>query len=106
MRLSGDRRRRRLPRRDVVTQKQLDGLLYGLGRKIRELVVAPLEKRIAELEARQIKMAGVWKEGIAYEENSLVSFQGGLWLARAATSARPGSGSPAWRLAVKRGAAG
>ena len=67
-------------------------------------VIAPLKARIAELEQKQLKLGGVWKAGERYAENTLVSFQGGLWICRADnTGARPGSGSPAWRLAVKRG---
>ena len=31
------------------------------------------------------------------------AIQGGLWLSRAPTEAKPGGGSPAWRLAVKSG---
>ena len=34
-------------------------------------------------------------------EKTLVSYHGGLWISRADTEARPGSGSPAWRLTVK-----
>ena len=44
---------------------------------------------------------GGWKAGERYRENTLVSYHGGLWISRADTEARPGSGSPAWRLTVK-----
>ena len=67
------------------------------------LVTNPLVARIKELEAKQLKLGGVWKASERYTENTLVSFQGGLWLARADTDTRPGAGSPAWRLAVKSG---
>jgi hypothetical protein len=70
----------------------------ALGAHLREL-----KQRLVELEQRQLKLGGTYKSGVTYDENTLVSFQGGLWLSRSTTTARPGSGSPAWRLAVKRG---
>ena len=95
------------PIRSGITQAQLDRrlsrLCEALGRGIRKLVVEPLERKIADLEQKQLKLGGVWKAGERYKENTLVSFQGGLWISRADTTARPGSGSPSWRLCVKKG---
>ena len=42
------------------------------------------KKKIADLEQKQLKLGGTWKAGERYAENTLVSFQGGLWLSRAA----------------------
>jgi hypothetical protein len=72
----------------------------------RKAVREELDRLTRELEAKALKLGGCWKAGERYAENTLVSFQGGLWISRADTSARPGSGSPSWRLAVKRGDAG
>lgn len=44
----------------------------------------------------------IWREG-DYEAGDAVTFGGSLWIALRATSAKPGDGSPDWRLAVKKG---
>jgi hypothetical protein len=67
------------------------------------MVKQELDRRQAELEAKQLKLGGVWRAGEHYAENTLVTHAGGLWISRAPTEARPGSGSPSWRLAVKSG---
>jgi hypothetical protein len=82
-----------------VTEEQLGRLLEKVGRAIKQ----ELDRRIAELEAKQLKLGGVWKAGQSYGENTLVTYAGGLWISRAPTEARPGNGSPSWRLAVKSG---
>lgn len=46
---------------------------------------------------------GVFKEGNDYVTGDGVSWAGSFWIAREATTAKPGDGSTAWRLAVKRG---
>ncbi len=83
---------------DVSTARLARTFGEALGAHLREL-----KQRLVELEQRQLKLGGTYKSGVTYDENTLVSFQGGLWLSRSTTTARPGSGSPAWRLAVKRG---
>lgn len=83
---------------DARLDKFAEGIGEALGAHLREL-----KQRLVELEQRQLKLGGTYKSGVTYDENTLVSFQGGLWLSRSTTTARPGSGSPAWRLAVKRG---
>ena len=94
------------PRSKFVTDKSLGRTLEGIGRLVRKAIreaTEPLQKKIAELEQKQLTLGGVWKAGERYKENTLVSFQGGLWISRADTTARPGSGSPSWRLCVKKG---
>jgi hypothetical protein len=96
------------PIRSGITQRQLDKKIGDLLKRMGEIIgkeLRTLRQRVAELEAGQLTMAGTWKPGERYRQNSLVSFQGGLWLCLADTDTRP-AGSPAWRLAVKRGAAG
>jgi hypothetical protein len=91
-----------VPQPRGVTQGDFDHALKYIGEAIgKEL--KKLRDRIVALEQGQLKMGGTWKAGERYAENTLVSFQGGLWISRADTEARPGSGSPAWRLCVKRG---
>jgi len=48
----------------------------------------------------------VWTDAAPYEEADLVTHDGSVWIAKRATRARPGEGSPDWQLAVKRGAQG
>jgi len=49
---------------------------------------------------------GVYQDGRRYEKADAVTYAGSFWIAQAETSARPGQGATAWRLAVKRGADG
>lgn len=49
---------------------------------------------------------GVWTAGGGAEEADLVTHDGSVWIAKCATVARPGDGSPDWQLVVKRGAQG
>jgi hypothetical protein len=66
--------------------------------------VAELDDAVAALEARKsLFYAGVWEADESYEEGDFVTDRGSLWHANRATSARPGDGSGAWTLAVKRG---
>ena len=46
---------------------------------------------------------GVFDAGKQYERGDCVTFDGAIWHANAATTARPGDGSQVWTLAVKRG---
>jgi hypothetical protein len=65
----------------------------------------PLEARIAALEARpELKHRGIWRENKSYQEASLVTHAGSLWLCKRKTKARPGQ-SPHWQLIVKSGSA-
>src|SRR5262245_43814415 len=68
-----------------------------LRREITDELVAPLAARIAALEARPasgpgIEYRGIWQAGEKYSAGAMTTFQGGLWLCRAAsTFTRPGS---------------
>ena len=46
---------------------------------------------------------GIWREGKTYHQGDGVTFGGSFWIAQRATTAKPGDGSPDWRLAVKKG---
>ncbi len=59
---------------------------------------------------RKIKLAttiyrGVWREG-AHEKGDIVTWAGSSWHCERDTEDKPGGGSDAWRLMVKRGADG
>jgi hypothetical protein len=46
---------------------------------------------------------GVWTEGRAYEPGDGVTWAGSEWHCQTATTTKPGDGSKAWTLKVKRG---
>jgi len=46
---------------------------------------------------------GVYVVGKVYDTGDCVTWAGSLWHCNAETTTRPGDGSPAWTLAVKRG---
>ena len=98
------------PNTPALTKRDLDRALSRLsvtiGKAVAQMVVKPLQARIAELEQKQLTLGGVWREGQHYAERTLCQKDGGLWLSMAPTSAKPGNGSPAWKLVVKKGAAG
>ena len=67
---------------------------------------AALAARVKCLEDRPVpKYCGVWSAGKTYQENSLVTKQGSLWIAKRTTAAFPGGGAEpdSWQLCVKRG---
>jgi len=60
---------------------------------------------VHEIKTALVLDAGVWKEGQAYVPGDAVTMGGSLFIAQAATTAKPGK-SDEWRLAVKRGTDG
>jgi hypothetical protein len=90
-----------------LTRAIVKGLVPVLREKFTaqiEEAVAPLRRRIAELEAEpSAKWLGVWREGKSFRAGSLVTHQGGLWHAETTTMNRPGDASGDWKLAVKKG---
>jgi hypothetical protein len=66
--------------------------------------IAALEQKVAQLEARPLpKWCGVFEDGKAYSEASLITDRGSLWLATRDTAQRPGDAGSGWRLVVKKG---
>ncbi len=87
--------------------RNLEQIAGGLAPVIKEAIaeaVAPLERRIKELEARPaMKYCGVFDATKVYHVGDFVTDGGSLWhCADTNIGARPGS-SEAWQLAVKRG---
>lgn len=65
--------------------------------------VTALECRIKDLEARPtISYQGTFNEGQSYRAGDAVTHRGGLWVARADTSIKPGDPGSKFTLAVKR----
>ena len=62
-------------------------------------LMAEVDRRIAAQPT--VHHAGTWKEG-AFKGGALVTDKGSLWLAKRATTGRPGQ-SDAWQLVVKNG---
>jgi len=65
-----------------------------------------VEKRLADLEAQpRLAYEGVWREGVSYEQGSLVTRSGSMWHANKATREKPGTCDD-WTLCVKDGRRG
>ena len=64
--------------------------------------IAELESKIYVIETTQLRYRGTWKPG-TYNEGSVVTSSGSMWIAKSVTSERPGNGATAWQLTVKRG---
>lgn len=79
-----------------------DQLAESLGIAIAQYV-APLRKRIDELEARPTPTwAGPYQQGRAYAALSFVVHSGSLWISKCSTVLKPG-GNDDWQLCTKRG---
>lgn len=83
-------------------------LAAAIGQVLRPLIarVAALEAQLAAIEQSGLKgfadlHRGPWREGETYRRSELCAHNGGLWLARANTSARPGEPGAGWELIVK-----
>ena len=64
--------------------------------------VNSLTARLADLEARSVHFAGVWKAGTSYDVNALVVHFGATWISLCPTSGeRPGSDGAIWQLTAK-----
>ena len=80
-----------------VVGKEFRDLHEGLSSRI-----ADLESRVYVTETTQLRYRGTWKPG-TYNEGSVVTSSGSMWIAKSVTSERPGNGATAWQLTVKRG---
>lgn len=83
----------------TFNEKIIDALAEGAREHIGRLI-APLQRRIEELEAGAFSYEGVFEEGRRYRRNQFVTWQGSLWHCAGETGARPGTSS-LWRLCVK-----
>jgi hypothetical protein len=73
----------------------------------RDARIEALERRLAEVEARATKAAGiqyrgVWHEKASYVQNDAVTYSGSMWVALEDGPGQPGR-DEGWQLAVKRG---
>lgn len=88
------------------------------GKAIRDHVQEKLAPVLAELDAvkaeladlqdvvrseKSLKYRGVHEPNVAYDVGDTVTLGGSLWHCNVLTKERPGEGSKAWTLAVKRG---
>ena len=96
--------KRTTPRNKKMTRADLEMFAASIGKCIGE-ELQPLTQRIDELEKRSlgVKWAGIWSDGTRYEEGSLITDRGSLWLVTASTSDRPGDNASAYRLVCKSG---
>lgn len=68
--------------------------------------IAALEAKVEAIEDRGVAYRGIWQAAEQYERGNLVTLDDSIWHANTSTRAKPGNGSKAWTLAVKRGADG
>lgn len=80
--------------KDIFTADQFEVLS-----QVFEAILAEVDKRIAAQPS--VRHVGVWREG-KFKSGSLCTHQGGLWLAKHDTDARPGV-DESWLLVVKSG---
>jgi hypothetical protein len=67
--------------------------------------IVPLQERIKALEARPttgVKYCGIWRGNCEFDEGSLVTHAGGLWVSKSQTNDKPGTSSN-WQLVSKSG---
>jgi hypothetical protein len=66
--------------------------------------VVELENELSAVKALPaVTYRGVYRDGDEYQPGSMVTFAGSTWHVNEVTRERPGEGSKAWTLAVKRG---
>lgn len=94
-----------------MTKEEMAGFIRGIAPVIRseldqrDVRIAALERRIADLEARpRMVYRGTWAPDAVYGIGEYATDHGSVWHCNAAagTRERPGN-SAAWTLAVKRG---
>ena len=102
--------------------KRIDAMVAGIASVVKQYVeqrltrlsemlgeeAGMMEKRLADrigsLERRrELCYRGVWQPATSYVENSVVTQDGSLFIAKEETTLKPGDGNGAWQLAVKRG---
>jgi len=91
-----------------LDDKAVAALTGALAPVIKDYIKAqvdPLERRLGDIEASGIKYCGVWQRANLYRKGSVVTEQGGAWVALGdSEGVRPGEGgTDAWQLLVRAG---
>ena len=89
----------------MLKMKDYQNLGEMTGKAIKD-AVAPLEKRIAELESRPagLDYKGIYKPEYSYAKNAGVTHAGSIWVAlKDLPPKEPGDANSGWQLAVKKG---
>lgn len=62
-----------------------------------------LSARVEQLEAGGVRYAGIWQRALSYPKGTVVTSDGGMWVALRDTSEgeKPGEAPNAWQLAAK-----
>jgi hypothetical protein len=97
-----------LQSRQYETPDWMKKLLLFIGWFARELArqeIAPLLRRIEELEKRGIEYRGIYQRSCEYRRGSMITHDGNLWccITDAEVNESPGSHPSKWQLAVKAG---
>lgn len=91
------------PGRDALRVQDIDLTLEPDGRTLLITLDDGDVSFAAEIGIPTMIYRGVFKDGDAYERGDTVTWAGSLWHCDLPTKDRPGEGSDAWTLAVKRG---
>jgi Collagen triple helix repeat (20 copies) len=89
--------------RDGFSLEQFDAELAEGGRLLVLTLTSGALVQRRELRTALMLYRGVYRDGAPYEPGDTVTWGGSIWHCNAATSDRPGDGSKAWTLAVKKG---
>lgn len=82
-----------------------DELMAVVDAKVAERLGAAVQLAVDAYAATlpRVEYRGVFKDGEMYDRGNFVTWAGSLWSANENTTEKPGDGSKAWTLAVKRG---
>ena len=85
--------------------KKLLPLIGWVARELARQEIAPLLRRIEELEKRGIEYRGVYQRAQCYRVGSMITHDGNLWccIEDAQVNESPGAFPSKWQLAVKAG---
>jgi BMFP domain-containing protein YqiC len=89
-----------------VSRSSMAKIVENMAKSVREYMqkklarLDELEKRIAQLEAQQVKYAGIWRDDDDYGQGDIVTHDGVLWHCWKATRERPGT-SLDWQMMLK-----
>ena len=93
----------RMPTAEEMNTEQQRDFIKAVGQFIVDQI-APLQKRIAELEDGALKYRGIYQRALSYRRGSCVTHQGALWIAVADADQNqiPATAfGQCWQLAVK-----
>lgn len=91
-----------------MTRDDIAALMKGMAPVLREYLaeqLAPIAKRLDELETKGLAYAGTWQRAQPYKRGNVVTHEGSAWVALKDVDegSRPGGDLEGWQLMVKAG---